>query len=597
MVEQVTPHRSRNGSVLLQLTLGKPRGVSPARLLGPWCVAGEPAAEGPPVLDGYTRFDVAAAEAELDAAYEAVLERLAATLDAFHGVSRGREYWELMTYRFLAPFVSELYLRWRYLANVLADDAELCPVVMDPADFTVPAHDYDLIWGTYDSDRFNLQLFSQLVLGMGIPSLVLRADSFPPDAETPPIPGAPRPVGWKQRLRAALRRPAPATGARQVVTFPRHLPAETQAALERSAGVRISPMRSPEPAFARAPMDHAARARLQAPAGADEFTRLAVEALRVALPRDYLEDFPHYLRVARRLARRGSPALVVASYMSSVTARAWLGECRALRGAPRIAVVQHGGNYGEASSLSARWTDPERRVADAFGSWGWGGDEPGVVPLTAPQLMETGPRGGAGEGILIVSGKVWAYPGVAGFVGVPPLGETQADFFGRLDPSLRAVTTFRAHPRDVQALLERGRWDRHFPEVIIDRGERKVAELIPEARAVVINYLFSSTLAECLVMDRPVLVLSCGREALVHPRARPYYDRLMEVGVVHRTPESAADVLNASYADMQAWWREPERRAAVDAYRERFARAAADPVEEWTRFLRGQVPAAVEGGR
>jgi putative transferase (TIGR04331 family) len=531
----------------------------------------------------------------VDAAYEVALERVAATLNAVHGLSRGREYWELLTYRFLAPFVSELYLRYRYLGNVLAAHAGLCPVVLHPDDFSTPADDYELVWRTFDSDRFNLQLFSQLALGMGVPSLVLEGDGFPADAEAPTLSGASRPRGWKQRLRAALQRvapPAPATGARAVVIFPRHLPAEAQAAVERSTGLRLSPMRAPEPAFARAPLDPAARARLQAPAGADEFTRLAVEALRVVLPRDYLEDFPRYLRLARGLARRGSPALVVASYMTSVTARAWVGECRALRQAPRLAIVQHGGNYGEAGSLSARWIDPERRVADTFLSWGWGGDEPGVEPLTAPQLMEFAPPGGAGEGILVISGKVWAYPGVGGFLGVPPLGETQAEFFGRLDPSLRAVTRFRAHPRDVQALLERGRWDRHFPEVTIDRGEQTVAELLPAVRAVVINYLFSSTFAECLAMDRPVLVLSCGREALIHPRARPYYDRLREVGVVHQTPGSAAELLNAVYPDIDAWWREPERRGAVDAYRERFARVAPDPVEEWSRFLSRQVPSA-----
>jgi putative transferase (TIGR04331 family) len=317
-----------------------------------------------------------------------------------------------------------------------------------------------------------------------------------------------------------------------------------------------------------------------------------VEALRVALPRDYVEDFPHYLRLARRLARRGSPAGVVASYVRSMAARAWLGECREGPRPPRFTLVQHGGNYGEAGTLSARWTDPELRVSDTFASWGWGRGEPGVVPLTPPQMMESGPRRDEGEGILVISGKVWGYPDIGGFLGVPPLGETQADFFDRLAPSLRGLTRFRAHPRDVQAIMERGRWDTRFPEVTIDPCTREVAALMAEVRAVVINYLFSSAFAECLAMDRPVLVLSCGREALIHPRARPFYDRLYAVGVVHRTPASAAALLNAVYPDVRAWWREPERRAAVDAYRAAFAHVAPDPAAEWSRFLAEQAPSA-----
>ena len=60
----------------------------------------------------------------------------------------------------------------------------------------------------------------------------------------------------------------------------------------------------------------------------------------------------------------------------------------------------------------------------------------------------------------------------------------------------------------------------------------------------------------CLGADRNLI----RRELL------PYFDDLKKVGIIHHDPVTAAQTLNDIYDDVDAWWNEPERQAAVSNF-------------------------------
>ena len=67
--------------------------------------------------------------------------------------------------------------------------------------------------------------------------------------------------------------------------------------------------------------------------------------------------------------------------------------------------------------------------------------------------------------------------------------------------------------------------------------------------------------------------------------AASIYDELFKVGIFHRTPEAAANVVNSVWDNVEEWWFEPERQAAADRYRHNFARCSDHSAKEWKELL------------
>lgn len=584
---------------LVQMTRMRPRGTRPAFLLGEWCL-GEADADAPPLLAGYPVVALEEARAAVEQAYHAGLEQLAHWMNARCGVERGPGEWEFVVYRFLTYLASEAYFRHLYLARALRAEPGLAPATLHPADWTAPQEDGELNDWHESSDHLNLQLFSQAARVLVPDAPVLRRADFHPVPGDPALAESKAPaVDVRTALRQWVRRPRPPVGRGAVALFPTHFPDAALAGLERGPGYRLARAAFPRPWRRPAPYDAALRQGLRVTVPAEGFVRGFLDGLRFNVPRDYLEELPRHRALAERMARRGRPDLVVGGFFRTVAERMWIQACRRGPQPSRLVIVQHGGNYGESADTEVGWTEVERRVADTFVSWGWGAGEPKVAPMPAPRLMAPLPAG-AGDALLIVSGSVREYAAPERFRGAPPAPVGVERFLAGLPPSLLPRVRFRAHPRDGSTVEQQAPWRHRFPQVALDRRERGVHAEMAAARLVVVSYPFSTSFPECVAADRPVLVISEGRAPAAHPRAREVYARLHDAGIVHHDADAAAREAARAYEDVEGWWAEPARRAAVDAYRREFARTAPDAVEQWRTFLRDQVAAAgaaVEGGR
>jgi hypothetical protein len=576
----------------VQMTRMRPRATPPPLLLGEWC--GGDDVDGATVIAGYPVADPEACAAEVELAYQAGVRQLATWLNARTGLDRGPGEWEVMVYRFLTFLASETYFRHLYLEHALRTRPDIVPVTLDSADFTAPQADSPLYSWYESSDHFNLQMFSQAARVLAPDAPVLRRADFHLVPGDPGLVGPEGPaVDVRTAVRQWVRRPHPAVGPGSIALFPTHLPAAAAASLAQGPGYRLGSAAFPRVWRRPRPYDAALRAELRVTEPAEGFVRGFLEGLRFNTPRDYLEELPRYRALADRVARRGRPDVIVGGFFRAVPERLWIQACRRGPRPSRLVIVQHGGNYGESAGAQVGWTDVERRIADTFASWGWGAGEEKVTPMPGPRLMAL-PRAkeGGGDALMIVAGMVREYPSAERFSGAPATAASHEAFIAALPPELLPRVRFRAHPRDGGTVEQQAPWRGRFPQVSLDRGERGVMDEIAAARLVVVNYPFSTTFPECVAADRPVMVVSDGRPPSAHPRAAAIYARLHEVGVVHHDAASAGRAAALAYADVEAWWADPERRAAVDAYRQTFARTADDAVPQWRAFLQDQAACA-----
>ena len=120
-----------------------------------------------------------------------------------------------------------------------------------------------------------------------------------------------------------------------------------------------------------------------------------------------------------------------------------------------------------------------------------------------------------------------------------------------------------------------------FPTVRFDDPNNRYVETLFDSRVCVFGHL-ATTYIEALAADRPT-VLFIDREIYCHrEEARPYFDEMERVGILHYSAPAAARQVTAVYDDVESWWRDEAVQGAKDAFLSRYGRVADDLVGAWS---------------
>lgn len=121
-----------------------------------------------------------------------------------------------------------------------------------------------------------------------------------------------------------------------------------------------------------------------------------------------------------------------------------------------------------------------------------------------------------------------------------------------------------------------------------------------ECRLFVADHL-STIYLEALAVGKPCILfvdpkINTNR---FNSGAQDYFDGLRAVGILHDTPESAAHAVGQIYGDVESWWNEPSRQAALERFRQHFARTSYYALDLWAaefkRLADTRRPAASAG--
>ena len=67
--------------------------------------------------------------------------------------------------------------------------------------------------------------------------------------------------------------------------------------------------------------------------------------------------------------------------------------------------------------------------------------------------------------------------------------------------------------------------------------------------------------------------------------AKPYYQLLVDAGIVHLTPESVAQKVNEVWDDVAGWWGQGYVQDARKEFCARYARQSQKPIRELKQIL------------
>lgn len=248
-------------------------------------------------------------------------------------------------------------------------------------------------------------------------------------------------------------------------------------------------------------------------------------------------------------------------------------------------VGQHGNNYG-----THRYMYPaiEEATADKFLTWGW---TDGLAQHMPAFIFKTiGKKAGnynPGGGLLLIelhlSQRITTWDGTAEFA---DYFHDQQNFVRKLAFMPRRNLTIRLHEAyRYLSWNEEARWQKFDSESKINTGNTSIIKLISQSRLVVHSY-DSTGILETLSQNIPTLAFWQNGFEHLRESAKPYYQLLVDAGIIHFTATSASQKVNEIWDDVDGWWAQSNVQDARKQFCNRYARVSKNPVSELRQIIR-----------
>lgn len=297
------------------------------------------------------------------------------------------------------------------------------------------------------------------------------------------------------------------------------------------------------------------------------------------LPVCYLEGFAGLNKLAKKQPWPKSPKFIFTSNNFDTDEVFKLWTASKVETGSKYFTGQHGNNYG-----TYRYMYPtlEETTADKFLTWGWREDLPQHTPAfvfkTALRKKEHyNPQGGLLLIELHSPQRLNTWDDNAEFSNY--FFEQQI-FAGALTSKAKQQLTIRLHAAyKYKKWNEQARWQAFDPSLKIDTGSVAIQKLIARSRMVVHSY-DSTGILETLYQNIPTLAF--WQNGLDHLRdsAKPYYQSLVDIGIIHFSAQSAADKVNEIWDNVEYWWAGSEIQDARKKFCDRYSKSSQNPVSD-----------------
>jgi putative transferase (TIGR04331 family) len=303
------------------------------------------------------------------------------------------------------------------------------------------------------------------------------------------------------------------------------------------------------------------------------------------LPVGYLEGFAHLNKLVKQQPWPKNPKFIyTANNFDMDEVFSLWAATKVESGAPYF-IGQHGNNYG----VTRNHLNPsnEEITADKFLTWGWTDCLPQhtsafIFKMVRRNVQHCNPEGGLLLIELHLNHRITTFDGTAEHINY---FEDQQKFISELASTPKQHLTIRLHPGyRYTTWNDKARWQAFDPTLKIDTGGVAINDLIVQNRLVVHSY-DSTGILETLSQNIPTLAFWQNGFEHLRESAKPYYQLLVDAGIVNLTPESVAQKVNEVWDNVDGWWAQSNVQDARKQFCDRFARVSPNPVRELKKIL------------
>jgi len=549
----------------------------------------------------------------LESTYEKYLELFSTKLNEIHGVNYSVRYWRIIIGVWLRAFIDALYDR--YLSINTAKESGLISNTWVCSTSAWTQTDYP----SFSHDKYNLYLFSRIIKSIGgIPFEEKDQKSDFSSKSSSPV----RKKSLIGRLFSEVVRQlkkGPKMFFRQgfavllVEIFPRlvkrlksnvvfvgsiYLSLKNQVHLQLSLGQLPFLYHGEKIVLDPISPDHEMRGKLIFPESENQFEQLLNELLPEQIPTLYIENYRTIHKRVMQISPKAPKVALTAFTINYRRCFEFWAAYHAENSGTKLVISQHGGGYGVARHISL--DNHFIKCFDKYYTWGssvFGNQQ--VKPMPSLRLMTTKKRldssnpNGPIMWVATTVGryKTFAEDGLAGTHMSLYFGEQQ-NFYESLCDDARDLLLWR-YFNDPWEDLDRFR--AFAPNLKFQHGLKKQlgkeSDFISELKKcrLAIHTANETTYLEALAANFPSLIFWNPTYYAVHEELQPVFDELKEAGIIHYTPESAAEKLNEIYDNPMEWW----ETDVVQKARMNFCKALAWTTEDWLNTWKAEIKSLI----
>jgi putative transferase (TIGR04331 family) len=512
--------------------------------------------------------------------YEILLKDLSKQLNQIHNVNYSIRYWRILIGPWLGYFIQALFDRWISLNNALKDyDVERC-YVLDKNPNSVIPYDMKNFVGLFVDDKWNEYIFGLLLKY----SKANEIDIFPVNEEInePLIDKIESPdITFKNIIKNIISRFNVFISRQKDYFFiSSSIPLISQIKLQLKLKQIPSFWFSPKLEYVDIDW-HQRKWAMENSVSIDKFIEVACHLIPSQIPIAYLEGFSILKDCVDKLSWPRNPSAIFTSnaYIDDEVFKAWTAE-NTESGTPLI-IAQHGGRFG--MTPFAFYEDHQLNIADKFLSWGWNYPKNtkikpfGNIKLLNEQLKYNS----NGNAIMIeMSLPRYSYHLYAVPISSQLLSyfNDQYNFMNELPSPIRKQVLVRLDKNDY-GWDHKKRWENEFSDIKIDIGNTAIKKLLENSRLCIATENGTSYL-ETLAWNMPTIVFWSEEYWELNHNVIPYLDLLSDVGIFHKTSESAAQKVIEVWDDIESWWSNESLQKARKIFCENYSRMPSRPIDE-----------------
>ena len=489
---------------------------------------------------------------ETNVVFQNVLDQVASNLNAIHSVNYSTRYWNIFVGAWLQQFVDMVMLR---ICSIESDiDIPAATAEYPPANSLRQFHEFSKLESFIESLHYDTLLHFENNKDSHV------AESTAPRNST--VASADQKLG-----------PSFVTAT--------YLPRKTEAVLQLRLGripQRIKHQDLP-------PTENISKFRdlLSNVNGSESLKARAIIALLPKyMPRSYVEQYGELKQTRKPWRSKQYPKVIFTAnrHLYDDIFNYWT--ANAVEMGSQVVLAQHGGQFGisEFPSFSERH---ELEISNRYLTWGWKSSDrchPGfALTVNNARKIKSQNKGA----LLVVTDELWKYPRSiftdlsdnSGYL--EHLGNT----ISFLHPDIQSEVLLRIHHAEAQSgAPQRQWWIDKFANIAHDNGSLSYRQKLAESRLVLIAHNGTS-IPESIALHAPTIITWSDSYMKVRQSAEAIFDALEQVGIFHRTPESAASFMNSIWNDVDGWWSSPATLDARKHFTDQFARTVSSPI----RFL------------
>lgn len=517
--------------------------------------------------------------------YEDILLELTAALNKVHNTNHDSKYWRVYVGVWLGYFIQILFDRWSMLTKAISEYSISEIRVIDVDECLFVPNDASHFQSLYLSDEWNEVIYHSILELMPEAPLLRYVTSS--TAAVPALNTArSNSSGFIKRLLVKTIDTVSGWLVRSNEAFflSSYLPYRMIVGLQLRLG-QVPKFWSAVSAPIIDPQTERKSFSLLGQEG-NEFESIVRKMIPRFIPRVYLEGYEMIQQTISELTWPKKPSIIFTanSYSNDDVFKAWA--AKNIETGSRLIIAQHGGYFGIGAFGFIE--DHQIAISDTYISWGWNDPgRPNIQPFANLVIMNKSVKWDPNGNILLVNMSIprysyhlLAFPQSSQYL---TYFNDQLSFARSLSDGAREVLLVRPCSQDF-GWDQRSRWAEHCPTVKLDTNNKPFQKVLSGARLVVASYN-ATTFLETFSLNIPTIIFWNPHHWELNPQAVVDFQKLEEVGIFHRNPESAAAKVSEVYQNVKEWWQQAEIQEIRIQFCSKYSNAIEHPVKVLKKIL------------